>query len=58
MYKIQKFNNSISIWYEENGIQISFTNNNEEHPEYQKYLAWAAEGNTAEEYKLGVSDGD
>lgn len=50
MYNIQKFNNSTSVWYEQNGFQISFMLENTENDECQKYLAWVALGNTAEEW--------
>ena len=51
MYKIQKFNNSTSVWYEQDGMRISFTLENIEHTEYQKYIEWLAEGNTPEEWQ-------
>jgi|688.fasta_scaffold08407_10 hypothetical protein len=50
MYNIQTTNNATVIWYEENGFRISFTSEHNEHPEYEKYLAWLAEGNTPEEW--------
>jgi len=50
MYNIQKFNNSTSVWYEQDGMRISFTLDNVEHIDCQKYLEWLALGNTPKEW--------
>lgn len=42
-------NGTSVIWYEENGFRISFTDRNESNVDYQAYLKWVDEGNTAEE---------
>jgi hypothetical protein len=47
--KIQE-HGSNSIWYEENGYRISFTDQDPANTEYKAYLAWVAEGNTATEW--------
>ena len=39
------------IWYEENGVRIPFTNSDPANTDYQAYLAWVAEGNTAKEWE-------
>lgn len=38
------------IWFEQNGYRISFTDQDPANTDYQKYLKWVAEGNTAEEW--------
>jgi hypothetical protein len=39
-----------SIWFEENGYRISFGDTDPANTDYQAYLAWVAEGNTATEW--------
>ena len=48
MYHLEQFNNVTVIWYEKDGYRISFTLDNESHPECQRYLAWLEEGNMPE----------
>ena len=50
-YKTQNINGITIIWYDENGYRYSFTNQDEANTDYQEYLAWVAEGNTAEEWQ-------
>jgi len=47
-YFTQNIMNQKVIWYEENGIRISFFEN-QNHYEVDNYLKWVAEGNVAEE---------
>jgi hypothetical protein len=50
MYKIYKFNSGsiINLRRESDGANIPFA---EDNTDYQAYLAWVAEGNTAEEWQ-------
>jgi len=50
-YKTRIVNGQIVIFYEENGYRFSFGDTDPANTEYQKYLEWVAEGNTADEWK-------
>jgi hypothetical protein len=52
MYKYQILENDRKVIIKkEEGFIISFQDIYSDNIEYQKYLAWVAEGNTAEEWK-------
>ena len=43
-------NDITAIWYESEGFRYVFTNQHFGNADYQVYLAWVAEGNTATEW--------
>ena len=44
-------NGITSIWFDENGYRISFTDQDEANSDYQQYLEWVAQSNTATEWE-------
>lgn len=47
-YKTQTIMGETAIWYEQEGVRISFTNPSPGNTDYAAYLAWLAEGNEPE----------
>ena len=51
-YKKQEIMGSNVVWYEENGIRISFADPSPGNTDYEAYLQWLAEGNEPEIVEL------
>ena len=50
-YRTQQVMDTTVIWYEKDGVRVSFVDPSPDNADYQRYLEWVAAGNSPEPWE-------